>query len=68
MCRFQPVMIGRVHRRVRYFARSHWEGELAWGSVRSEKGKVKVLSESESGDDNKKVKLHWESESGQLKS
>ena len=68
MCRIQPVTIGRVHRRVQYFARSHWVGGLAWGSVRSEKRKVKVLSESESGDDNKKVKLHWKSESGQLKS
>ena len=61
-------MIGRVHRRVQYFARSHWVGGLAWGSVRSEKRKVKVLSESESGDDNKTVKIHWESESGKLKS
>ena len=68
MCRCQPVMIGRVHRRVQYFAGSHWEGGLAWGSVRSEKRKVKVLSESESGDDNKTVKIHWESESGKLKS
>ena len=43
-------------------------GGLAWGSVRSEKRKVKVLSESESGDYNKTVKIHWESESGKLKS
>ena len=35
-------MIGRVHRRVRYFARSHWEGGLAWGSVRSEKGRTMI--------------------------
>ena len=61
-------MIGRVHRRVQYFARSHWEGGLAWGSVRSEIGKVKVLRESGRGDDNKKAKLHWESESDKLKS
>ena len=68
MCRIQHVTIGRVHRRVQYFARSHWVGGLAWGSVRSEKRKVKVLSESESGDDNKTVKIHWENESGKLKS